>query len=113
MKKQNTLYLVQGAAIAAIYVVITVMFAPLSFGNVQIRFSEALTVLPFFTPDRSFCALLRIWHESSHSFYDAYSGNRGNRFLRCSGHDHPSCSGTVRKCDLPQCCGINRTPFTH
>ena len=50
MKKQNTLYLVQGAAIAAIYVVITVMFAPLSFGNVQIRFSEAVTVLPFFTP---------------------------------------------------------------
>ena len=26
------------------------MLAPLSFGEVQIRFSEALTILPFFTP---------------------------------------------------------------
>ncbi|MGI6070477.1 MAG: QueT transporter family protein [Blautia sp.] len=50
MKNKNALYLVQGAAIAAIYVVLTVLFAPLSFGNIQIRFSEALTVLPFFTP---------------------------------------------------------------
>lgn len=50
MKNKNALYLVQGAAIAAIYVVITVLFAPLGFGNIQIRFSEALTVLPFFTP---------------------------------------------------------------
>lgn len=50
MKNKNTRYLVQGAAIAAIYVVLTVLFAPLSFGNIQIRFSEALTVLPFFTP---------------------------------------------------------------
>lgn len=50
MKNKNTLYLVQGAAIAAVYVVVTVLFAPLSFGEVQIRFSEALTILPFFTP---------------------------------------------------------------
>lgn len=50
MKNQKTLYLVQGAAIAAIYVVITMIFAPISFGNVQIRFAEALTILPFFTP---------------------------------------------------------------
>lgn len=50
MKNQKTLYLVQGAAIAAIYVVITMIFAPISFGNVQICFAEALTILPFFTP---------------------------------------------------------------
>ncbi len=50
MKNKNTLYLVQGAAIAAIYVVLTLLFAPLSYGEVQIRFSEALTILPFFTP---------------------------------------------------------------
>lgn len=42
--------MVQAAAIAAIYVVLTVVFAPLAFGEVQIRFAEALTVLPFFTP---------------------------------------------------------------
>lgn len=50
MKNKNTLFLVQAAAIGAIYVVLTLVFAPLSFGEVQIRFSEALTVLPYFTP---------------------------------------------------------------
>lgn len=50
MKNKNTLFLVQAAAIGAIYVVLTVLFAPLGFGEVQVRFSEALTVLPYFTP---------------------------------------------------------------
>ncbi len=40
----------QAAIIAAIYVVLTMVFAPLSFGEVQVRFAEALTILPFFTP---------------------------------------------------------------
>jgi len=50
MKNQRVLFTVQAAAIAAIYVVLTIVFAPLSFGEVQIRFAEALTILPFFTP---------------------------------------------------------------
>ncbi len=50
MKNKNTLFLVQAAAIGAIYVVLTVLFAPLGFGEVQVRFSEALTMLPYFTP---------------------------------------------------------------
>lgn len=52
MKENNTkLYiLVQGAMIAAIYVALTMVFAPISFGPVQFRISEALCVLPFFTP---------------------------------------------------------------
>ena len=50
MKNKSTLFLVQAAAIGAIYVVLTLVFAPLSFGEVQVRFSEALTILPFFTP---------------------------------------------------------------
>ena len=36
--------------IAAIYVVLTYVFAPFSFGEVQVRISEALTILPVFTP---------------------------------------------------------------
>ena len=36
--------------IAAIYVVLTVLGASLAFGEVQIRFAEALTILPVFTP---------------------------------------------------------------
>ena len=38
-----------GAIIAALYVVITVIFAPISFGYMQVRISEALTILPLFT----------------------------------------------------------------
>ncbi|HHW71582.1 MAG TPA: QueT transporter family protein [Clostridiales bacterium] len=43
-------YLVHAAIIAAIYVVITIIFAPISYGQIQVRISEALTVLPYFTP---------------------------------------------------------------
>ena len=39
-----------GAVIAAIYVVLTMMFQPISFGPVQFRISEALCILPYFTP---------------------------------------------------------------
>ena len=46
MKKQsNTLFLAQSAMIAAIYVVLTVILAPFSYGEVQVRVSEALTIL--------------------------------------------------------------------
>lgn len=50
MKNKNTLFLVQAAAIGAVYVVLTLIFAPFSFGEIQIRISEALTILPYFTP---------------------------------------------------------------
>lgn len=50
MKNQKVLFMVQSAMIAAIYVALTMMFAPFGFGEIQIRISEALTVLPFFTP---------------------------------------------------------------
>lgn len=38
------------ALIAALYVVLTLLFAPLSYNYLQFRISEVLTVLPFFTP---------------------------------------------------------------
>ena len=40
----------QAAMIAAIYVVLTVLLRPFSYGEVQVRISEMLTILPFFTP---------------------------------------------------------------
>ena len=40
----------QAAMIAAIYVVLTYVFAPFSFGEVQVRIAESLTILPLFTP---------------------------------------------------------------
>lgn len=48
--KKGTAYTVQGALIAAIYAALTYAVAPLSFGATQFRISEALTVLPVFTP---------------------------------------------------------------
>ncbi len=43
-------HMVYGAAIAAVYVALTLVFAPISFGPVQFRISEALCILPYFTP---------------------------------------------------------------
>ncbi len=45
------LYLTRAAAIAAIYVALTVIFAPISFNAIQVRISEALTILPLFFPE--------------------------------------------------------------
>ena len=50
MKNKNVAFMTQAAMIAAIYVVLTYVFAPFSFGEVQIRIAEALTILPVFTP---------------------------------------------------------------
>ena len=49
---KKTLYLVHAAVIAALYVVLTFLANALglSSGIIQVRFSEALTVLPYFTP---------------------------------------------------------------
>lgn len=41
-------YLARTAMIAALYAAVTLIAAPLSFGAVQFRISEALTVLPLF-----------------------------------------------------------------
>ena len=48
--KKSTVYTVQGALIAAVYAALTYAVAPLSFGATQFRISEALTILPVFTP---------------------------------------------------------------
>ena len=54
MKRNNTriLFLTQAAVIAALYIVLTFIASAfgLSSGVIQIRFSEALTILPYFTP---------------------------------------------------------------
>ncbi len=42
--------LVHGAVIAAVYTALTLLLMPLSYGVMQIRVAEALTVLPALTP---------------------------------------------------------------
>ena len=49
MKNKTSLYIASGAMIAAIYVVLTLLFAPISYGAMQVRLSEALCILPMFT----------------------------------------------------------------
>ena len=51
MKNKKTLYLTQAAMIAALYVLLTYLANLLGLANqaIQVRFSEALTILPFFT----------------------------------------------------------------
>lgn len=43
--------LARGAIIAALYATLTLLLAPLSYGEVQVRFSEALTLLPMLLPE--------------------------------------------------------------
>lgn len=52
MKNKKIMYLSQAAMIAALYVVLTLLANALGLANyaIQVRFSEALTILPFFTP---------------------------------------------------------------
>lgn len=59
-------YLVRIALIAAIYVTINIIFAPISYGPVQVRIAEALAVLPFIDPAAIVglflgCILANIW----------------------------------------------------
>ena len=49
MKNKTSLYIANGAMVAAIYVVLTLLFAPISYGAMQVRISEALCILPMFT----------------------------------------------------------------
>lgn len=48
MKLRN---LALGGMVAALYAALTVLLAPLSYGPVQLRFSEGLTLLPYFLPE--------------------------------------------------------------
>lgn len=52
MKKNKVLFLTQAAMIAALYVVLTFVSNAfgLASGAIQIRISEALTILPYFSP---------------------------------------------------------------
>lgn len=47
---KKTKFLVQGAIIAALYATLTIALAPISYGQIQVRIAEALTILPLFTP---------------------------------------------------------------
>jgi len=47
--KKNTFF-IRAALIAALYVVLSMVFAPISYGPIQVRIAEILVVLPFVSP---------------------------------------------------------------
>ena len=47
---KKTLFITEAAVIGAIYTVLVMMFIPISYGPIQVRIAEALTILPYFTP---------------------------------------------------------------
>lgn len=67
MKNKNILFICQAAMIAALYVVLTFIANALGLANyaIQVRFSEALTILPYFTsaaiPGLTIGCLLSNW----------------------------------------------------
>ena len=50
MKSKKLVFICQAAVIAALYVVVTYVFSAFASGVIQVRVSEALTILPAFTP---------------------------------------------------------------
>jgi len=51
MRKRKLRRLTRTALIAAIYTLLTMLLLPLSFGAIQFRMAEALTILPIIMPD--------------------------------------------------------------
>ena len=50
MKSKKLVFICRAAVIAALYVVLTYVFSAFASGVIQVRVSEALTILPAFTP---------------------------------------------------------------
>ena len=52
MRNTKVIFITQSAVIAALYVVLTLLANAFGLANyaIQVRFSEALTILPYFTP---------------------------------------------------------------
>jgi uncharacterized membrane protein len=50
MRSKKTQFITEAAVIAAIYTVLVLVFQPISYGPIQFRIAEALTILPYFTP---------------------------------------------------------------
>ena len=51
IKNDKIRFITRAAVIAALYAVLTISLQPISFGAVQFRISESLTILPFIFPE--------------------------------------------------------------
>ena len=65
MKKRTTRKLATAAVVGAAYAALTMLLAPISYGEVQMRVSEVLCILPFFIPSTTWglflgCAIANV-----------------------------------------------------
>lgn len=58
MKQINVKFLAESAIIAALYVALTWVLSPISFGSIQFRISEVLVLLVFFNPKFIFALIV-------------------------------------------------------
>ena len=78
--KNTTLRLTYTAILAAAYAALTFVLAPISYGPIQYRVSEALTIAPFFIP----CSIWGLWLAGIGTSYFGSKGNTvKNRVLGC------------------------------
>ena len=71
---KTTRNIVTAAVIGALYAVLTMVLAPISYGPVQCRISEVLCILPFFMPSTTWglffgCAIANIASSARTSGY--------------------------------------------
>ena len=64
--KSTTKFIARSAAIAAVYAALTLILSPVSFGSLQLRAAEALSVLAYFSPTAVVgltvgCAVANMW----------------------------------------------------
>lgn len=57
---KTTRNIVTAAVIGALYAVLTMVLAPISYGPVQCRISEVLCILPFFMPSTTWGTVFRM-----------------------------------------------------
>ena len=58
MMKINTRNLITAAVVGALYAVLTMVLAPISYGALQFRVSEVLCILPFLSENLKSVALV-------------------------------------------------------
>ena len=96
MRDKKVTFIVQAAVIAALYVVLTFVANALGLAShtIQVRFSEALCILPVFTP----AAIPGLWIGcllanllTGAVIYDDYCSVRAGLCVRYSGGIFPRC----------------------
>ena len=108
-KQSKVLFIAQAAMVAAIYVVLTLVGASFSYGEVQVRISEALTILPVFTPRCNSRINYRLsyqqhtgrMHPSGYHLRKPGNPDRRDLYLDAPQQEQVSCSAAAhhRKCD--------------